>query len=160
AVSGATVEGDIDVDTVMRFCFGPVSKELEGDERSLQGFSDFHGSVISRMHEAARSKPTHDVKLTFDFEDGGGNDELRLLLDSNYQWDSKKKHYFRTMDNGVTLRWRFNETEMRIQCKLVSPSRELVVECDSSEGESDEEEAETDVSEEGSDEEELDGYSD
>lgn len=90
----------------------------------------------------------------------GGNDELRLLLDSNYHWDSKKKCYIRTMDNAVTVRWRFNEMEYRIECKLVSPSRELTVEADSSEGESDEIESETDVSEEGSDENEFDGYSD
>lgn len=48
---GATVEGDIDVDAIMRFCFDPVSKELQGEERKLYGFFDFHGSVVSRMHE-------------------------------------------------------------------------------------------------------------
>lgn len=51
AVFGATVDGDIDVDAIMRFCFGPVRKELEGKKRMLQGFSDFHGNLVSRIYQ-------------------------------------------------------------------------------------------------------------
>ncbi|KAH7719481.1 hypothetical protein AAVH_13052 [Aphelenchoides avenae] len=120
---GATVDGDISVNAVIRFCFGPVSKELECEKRRLQGFSDFHGSVVNRVYKTARSKPKHVVKLSLRVG-GHGNDDLRPLLDSKYQWDSEKKRYFRTLDNGVTLHWWFNEEKKRIDCKLIPYPRE------------------------------------
>lgn len=47
----ATVESFIDIDALMRFCFGPVNNDLECEERKLQAFSIFDGNVISRMYE-------------------------------------------------------------------------------------------------------------